>query len=252
MCKRLLQNVLLTVLIIGVWYIAAMCTNPIFIPKPQDVFNDFIQMIISKQLFVALKYSFFRITFATMLSAIIAIPIGLLIYNFKIANTFLYPIVKVMRFIPVTAFYPLLMMWFGIEEEMKIVFLFIATFVYMMPSVILTLEEIKQDVIDTALTIGMNKFQIITQVQIPASMPSLMNSFVMMYGIGWTYVAVAETINAKYGLGYIIQQASSRGKTDLVFMAIISIIIVSILFDTLTKLLIKKIFKWRYINDNIE
>lgn len=252
MCKRLLQNVLLIVLIIGVWYIAAMYTNSIFIPKPQDVFNDFIQMIISKQLFVALKYSFLRITFATMLSAIIAIPIGLLIYNFKIANTFLYPIVKVMRFIPVTAFYPLLMMWFGIEEEMKIVFLFIATFVYMMPSVILTLEEIKQDIIDTALTIGMNKFQIITQVQIPASMPSLMNSFVMMYGIGWTYVAVAETINAKYGLGYIIQQASSRGKTDLVFMAIISIIIVSILFDTLTKLLIKKIFKWRYINDNIE
>lgn len=252
MCKRLLQNILLIVLIIGVWYIAAMYTNPIFIPKPQDVFNDFVQMIISKQLFVALKYSFLRITFATMLSAIISIPIGLLIYNFKIVNTFLYPIVKVIRFIPVTAFYPLLMMWFGIEEEMKIVFLFIATFVYMMPSVILTLEEIKQDVIDTALTIGMNKFQIITQVQIPASMPSLMNSFVMMYGIGWTYVAVAETINAKYGLGYIIQQASSRGKTDLVFMAIISIIIVSILFDTLTKLLIKKIFKWRYINDNIE
>ena len=120
----------------------------------------------------------------------------------------------------------------------------------MMPSVILSLEEIKQDIIDTALTIGMNKFQIITQVQVPASLPSLASSFIMMYVIGWTYVAVAETINAKYGLGYIIQQSSSRGKTDLVFMAIISIVIISVVFDTLTKMLMKKIFKWRYINDS--
>ena len=157
-----------------------------------------------------------------------------------------------MRYIPVTAFYPLLIMWFGIDELMKIVFLFIATFVYMMPSVILCLDEISSDLIDTGLTIGMSKFQIITKVQIPAILPSLMNSFIMMYGIGWTYIAITETINAKYGLGFIIQQSSSRGRTDLVFMAIIMIMIISVLFDNLTKKLVKRIFKWRYLNDCTE
>ena len=132
---------------------------------------------------------------------------------------------------------------------MKIVFLFIATFVYMMPSVILCLEEVSNDLIDTGLTIGMGKLQTIWRIQIPASLPSVLNSFIMMYGIGFTYISVAETINAKYGLGFIIQQSSSRGRTDLVFMAIIVIMVISVVFDFTSKWLVRHIFKWRYIND---
>lgn len=174
-------------------------------------------MLKNGQLFIAIKYSFMRITIATFLSGIISFPIALLIYNSKIANDFVSPIISIMRYIPVTAFYPLLIMWFGIDEIMKIVFLFIATFVYMMPSVILCLDEINTDLIDTGITIGMSKLQTIIMIQIPAILPSLLNSFIMMYGIGWTYIAVTETINAKYGLGFIIQQSSSRGKNGFSF-----------------------------------
>ena len=122
-------------------------------------------------------------------------------------------------------------------------------FVYMMPSVVLCLEEVSQDLIETGLTMGMNKLQTIFRIQIPASLPSVLNSFIMMYGIGFTYIAVTETINAKYGLGYIIQQSSSRGRTDLVFMAIIVIMVISVLFDFSAKKLVKHVFKWRYVND---
>lgn len=230
----------------------AQNVNPLFVPDPKVVFKNLIEMIKNGQLFIAIRYSFLRITIATFLSGLIAFPIALLVYNSKIANDIISPVISIMRYIPVTAFYPLLIMWFGIDELMKIVFLFIATFVYMMPSVILCLDEINSDLIDTGLTIGMNKLQIITKVQIPAILPSLMNSFIMMYGIGWTYIAITETINAKYGLGFIIQQSSSRGRTDLVFMAIIMIINISVLFDNLTKKLVKKIFKWRYLNDCAE
>lgn len=230
----------------------AQNVNPLFVPDPKVVFTNLIEMIKSGQLFMAIRYSFLRITIATFLSGVIAFPIALLVYNSKIANDIISPVINIMRYIPVTAFYPLLIMWFGIDELMKIAFLFIATFVYMMPSVILCLDEINSDLIDTGLTIGMNKLQIITKVQIPAILPSLMNNFIMMYGIGWTYIAITETINAKYGLGFIIQQSSSRGRTDLVFMAIIMIMIISVLFDNLTKKLVKKIFKWRYLNDCTE
>lgn len=239
----------LLIFLIVIWGVIAAQTNPIFIPSPSKVLEAFIEVIQTGQLFKALQYSFLRITIATFISALIAIPIGILTYNVRIVRDFLYPIISAMRYIPVTAFYPLLIMWFGIDEVMKIAFLFIATFVYMMPSVMLALDEVNQDLIDTGLTIGMSKMQTITKIQIPATLPSLMNSFIMMYGIGWTYIAVAETVNAQYGLGFIIQQSSSRGKTDLVFMAIITIIIVSVIFDTLSTLLVKKIFKWRYLDD---
>lgn len=245
-CKRI-------ILILGLlllWNIAANYANPVFVPSPSKVWNDFSITLKSGMLGKATFYSFFRITIATFLSAIIAIPVGILIHNSKIAREFLYPIVSAMRFIPVTAFYPLLIMWFGIDEMMKIVFLFIATFVYMMPSTILALEEVNDNLIDTGYTMGMNKFQVIYRIQIPASLPSLMNSFIMMYGIGWTYIAVTETVNAKFGLGYIIQQSSSRGRTDMVFMTIITIIIISVVFDKVANKLVRYSFAWRYLNND--
>jgi len=250
--KNIFKRLVLLLSVIIIWSLCSKNVNPLFIPDPKVVFINLIGMVKSGQLFMAIKYSFLRITTATFLSGLIAFPIALLVYNSRIANDIISPVISIMRYIPVTAFYPLLIMWFGIDDLMKIVFLFIATFVYMMPSVILCLEEINSDLIDTGLTIGMNKIQIITKVQIPAILPSLMNSYIMMYGIGWTYIAVTETINAKYGLGYIIQQSSSRGRTDLVFMAIIIIMMISVLFDSATKKLVKKMFKWRYLDDCTE
>lgn len=250
--KVFIKRFALFVLIIVSWHICACNANPLFVPKPTIVFSNVKQLVENGQLFIAIQYSFLRITIATVLSGLIAFPVAILIYNSKIAADILNPIISIMRYIPVTAFYPLLIMWFGIDELMKIIFLFIATFVYMMPSVILCLEEINEDLIDTGLTIGMNKFQTIYRIQIPAIMPSLLNSFVMMYGIGWTYIAVAETINAKYGLGYTIQQSSSRGRTDMVFMAIIVITVIAVLFDSICKKLIRAGFRWRYLNDSVE
>lgn len=248
-----LKKIILIFVLFYIWKIASTYVNPVFIPSPELVISDFIQTMKSGMLMKALKYSFIRITVATLISATIAIPIGILAHNFKIAKDFLYPVINAMRFIPITAFYPLIIMWFGIEETMKIVFLFLATFVYMMPSTVLALDEVSPNLLDTAYTLGMNKIQAIVRVQIPAVLPSLMNSFIMMYGIGWTYIAVAESVNGKFGLGYTLQQSSSRGRTDLVFMSIIAIILVSVLFDFIASKVVRKIFSWRYLtNDSVE
>lgn len=247
--KKYLYTVLTFIAIIVIWYKVSLTSNPLFVPNPVNVFEDFIVLLSDGKIFIHFWYTFKRIMIATCLSGIIALPLGLFIYNSKIAKATVYPVVMLLRYVPVTAFYPLLIMWVGIGEEMKIAFLFIATFVYMLPSVVLSLEEINQEVIETGLTIGMNKLQIITRIQFPSTLPSILNGFVMMIGIGWTYCAVVETINAKYGLGYIIHQSTARGKTDLVFMSIIVIMIISFVLDNLCKAIIRHIFKWRYLNE---
>jgi len=247
--KKHLYTVLTFMVILVIWYNASLIANPLFIPNPLAVWNDFKILVSDGSIFIHLIYTFRRIMVATCLSGLVALPLGLLVRNFKIAKATIYPVIMLLRYIPVTAFYPLLIMWVGIEEEMKVAFLFIACFVYMLPSVVLALDEVNDQLIDTGLTIGMSKLQTITRIQLPSTLPSIMNSFVMMVGIGWTYCAVVETINAKYGLGYVIHQATARGKTDLVFMAIIAIMIVSFVFDNTCKFLIHKVFKWRYVND---
>ena len=248
-----MKNKLITlstfVVVFIVWYIASLNANPLFIPNPLKVLDDIKTMLLSGKLQIDIIYTFRRILLSSCLAGAIALPLGLLIYNFKFVRYTINPIINLMRYVPITAFYPLLIMWLGIEEEMKIAFLFIAAFVYMMPSVVISLEEINQDLIDTGYTIGMNKLQTIFHIQLPAMLPSILNSFIMCFGIGFTYSAVVESVNAKWGLGFLIQQSSSRGKTDLVFVGILSIMFISFIFDNVAKWLVKKIFKWRYVTE---
>ena len=231
------------------WYVASLKANPLFIPSPITVLENIKVLVLNGQLQTAALYTFRRILIASSLAGIVALPLGLLIYNFNFFKYTINPLMSLLRFIPITAFYPLLIMWFGIEEQMKITFLFIATFVYMMPSVLLSLEEINTDLLDTGYTIGMNKLQAIWYIQLPSMLPSILNSFIMCFGIGFTYCAVVESINAGAGLGYMIQQSSARGKTDLVFVGILSIMVISYIFDNTAKWLVKKIFKWRYVEE---
>lgn len=247
--KKIFTTIGTFVVVVIIWFFAFKKVNPLFIPDPVKVLDDFIQMMKDGSLLINLWYTFRRIIIASTLSGGIAIIIGLIIHNIPFAKSSIGMLINLLRYVPVTAFYPLLIMWTGIGEKMKISFLFIASFVYMMPTVVLALEETPLEVIETGRTMGMSRFQIITMIEIPSSLPSILNSFVMMIGIGWTYCAVVETINAKYGIGYIIQQSSSRGKTDLVFMGIIVIMACSFIIDSILKFLIKKIFIWRYIDE---
>lgn len=240
------------IILILLWYVGSTMTTPLFVPSPMAVWEALLGLIESDQLWTGLLYSFNRISTATFLSMAIAIPLALLICSCKTLNEMISPVISAMRYIPVTAFSPLLILWFGIDEEMKISFLFLATFVYVLPSTVLCLQEVPQDLIDTGKSIGMRSHEIISEILLPAALPSIMNSFLMMYGIGWTYVAVIEAVNAKYGLGYIINQGAARGKTAVVFASILTIIVFSYLFDRIGNILIRKIFRWRYLNDNLE
>lgn len=232
------------------WQIGSMMTTPLFIPSPISVLESLTDLYNTGQLIPGLIYSFTRISAATLLSVAVAVPMALLTCSSNTLNEVVSPVVSAMRYIPVTAFSPLLILWFGIGETMKVSFLFIATFVYVLPSTVNCLQEVPQDLIDTGKSIGMKKREIIFEILLPAALPSIMNSILMMYGIGWTYVAVVEETNAIKGLGFIINVGSARGKTAVVFASILVIILVSCIFDKIGSELIKRVFRWRYVDDD--
>lgn len=245
-----MKKILGVIILVLLWQVGSAMTNPLFVPSPVSVWEALIGLVETDQLIPGLIYSFTRISISALLAIVVAIPMALLLCSFKTLDEMISPIVSAMRYIPVTAFSPLLILWFGIDEEMKISFLFLATFVYVLPTTVLCLEDVPQDLIDTGKSIGMKSYEIISEILLPAALPSIMSSVLMMYGIGWTYIAVIEAVNAKYGLGFIINTAAARGKTSVVFAAIITIIVFSYVFDKLGNALIRKVFKWRYINDD--
>lgn len=244
--KDWIYRVILLILLAIIWDIGAALTSPIFVPQKGAVFREFFLLIQNGTMLKAFRYSLVRITVAAALSAGISIPFGCLMKICHPLQKLLYPAIRAMRFLPVTAFYPLLTMWFGIGEKMKIAFLFVASFVFMLPSVLIAMDDVSDDVIEAASIDGAGKFSTVTRIVFPIAAPSICQSFATMYAIGWTYIAVAETVNAKYGIGYLIYTSSARGRTSLVFVGILAIVIFSILFDWITNICIKKIFKWKF------
>lgn len=249
---RFLRSVVLVLCFLAIWQVASTLTKPMFIPAPMSVWRALIDLSETGQLWYGLLYSFLRITSASMISMLVAIPLSLLIYGIRPVKETIMPIVSFLRYIPVTAFSPLLILWCGIGEKMKISFLFIATFVYLLPSVLLSFDEVPSDLMDTGRTIGMTGREAILEILLPASLPSICSTFLMMYGIGWTYCAVVEATNARFGLGFIINVSSARGRTSVVFAAIIVIMMFSFLFDKAGKFIIRKIFAWRFCDDSVE
>ena len=187
-----------------------------------------------------------RIVVATLISVSISIPLGLLSKSFRLVKEIVTPFTNFMRYIPVTTFYPLLIVWLGIDEEMRIAFLFVATFFVFFPSVMLTLENINKNLIEKALTSGANKWKMMIHVYIPAAAPLLCKSFLSMFSVGFTYMIIAETVNPRYGLGYLMLIGSARGRTNIVFAAILVTILTGAIIDIAGNFIIKKVFRWHF------
>ena len=130
-------NTLLTIaLIIATWVLLSIFgdINPLFLPKIDRVLATATDLIANGQLWNSLLYSFTRITVSSFISCGISIVLGLMVINSKFMSELITPFTNFMRFIPVTVFYPLLIMWLGIDEPMKIAFLFAATFFFYFPT----------------------------------------------------------------------------------------------------------------------
>lgn len=178
--KNCIRGAVLLACFIAVWYVASCFTQPLFIPAPATVWEAIVGLAETGQLQKGLAYSFLRITGASALSMLVAIPLSLLIYGVKPIKETIMPVVSFLRYVPVTAFSPLLILWFGIGEQMKISFLFIATFVYLLPSILLCFNDVPQDLMDTGKTIGMTSWETIKEILLPASLPSIFSTFLII------------------------------------------------------------------------
>lgn len=244
--KKILKNFIFLFVIFALWISFSGKVNPLFLPNINDVISDFNTLTNNGMLINSIFKSFWRITVATTISCAISIPLALFIYNFKILDEVLTPFSNILRYVPVTAFGPLLILWLGIGENMKITFLFCATFFYFLPSMVLNVKEVDNRLVETGLTMGMSRLQVLFRIVFPYTLPGICQSILMMYGIGWSYIVVAEATNAVSGLGYMINIGSARGRTDMVFMSIITIMAISFVVDTLGKKLINRLFAWKF------
>ncbi len=216
-----------------------------FLPAPDEVIKSLFYLIFEKDLLQAVGVSALRIAKAFGLSLAVALPLGIAMGSFELINRIFDPIIAPMRYLPITAFIPLLILWFGIDEAQKVAFLFLGTVVFLLPAVVDAIRAVPEELIQTAFTLGATKAQVIRTVLIPAALPQIFDGFRVMNAIAWTYIILAEIVNAQSGIGYILQLAGQHNKPEWSFAGILVVGIIGILTDVLIRLGNRVLFPWR-------
>lgn len=220
--------------------------RPAFLPSPVRVLQATLHLLLNeKTLLPAIWASFARIALAFLAATAVALPLGVLMGAFEPVNRLMEPVMAPLRYLPISAFIPLLILWLGIGEAQKVAFLFLGVFVYLLPVVVTAIRAVPEEQVQTALTLGASRWQVIRTVLLPAAMPDIFDSFRVMNAIAWTYVILAEFVNAREGLGYMIQLAGSHLHTDEVFSGVIVIGVIGLLTDWVIRLMNKLLFRWK-------
>ena len=218
---------------------------PDFLPSPTDVVKGILQLFIEHDLWGAILISSRRIGIAFLLASALALPLGVLMGAFEAINRVFEPIVAPLRYMPISAFIPLLILWFGIYEKQKIAFLFLGVFVYLLPVVVTAVRAVPEELVQTALTLGASKMQVIRTVLVPAALPEICDSFRVMNAISWTYVILAEAVNPEHGLGYMVELARTHQKASWSFAGLFVIGGIGLITDSAIRLFWNVAFRWK-------
>jgi NitT/TauT family transport system permease protein len=151
------------------------------------------------------------------------VPLGILAGAYRVFDAFTGPLSLFARNIPVAVLIPLTILWFGIDESQKTMFIFIATAPFVFFDAARAVIGVHDRYVETAQTLGASQRQVVSKVLIALALPDIFASLRNLFGLAFGYIMLAELVNAQYGLGYLLMTSQRRGLTEHIFAILILI-----------------------------
>ncbi len=191
-----------------------------------------------------LKVSFRRVCIAFLLAALVGVPLGLFIGAYHWFESILQPVTEFIRYVPVPALVPLLIVVFGIDEAPKLMLIFIGT---VFQIILMTSDEVRRvpmDLVHLCYTLGGKSSEVVFKVMLPAALPGIFDALRLCNGWAWTWLIVAELVAANEGMGFRIVRFQRYLDTDKLFFYLIILGLIGLLLDLLFRLLNRSLFRW--------
>jgi NitT/TauT family transport system permease protein len=218
------------------WLVAALgLVRPQFLPSPPAVVSAWWGLMHNAGYAYDIGISIARVWIAFLASAVVAIPLGILMSSYRGVGAFTEPLVDFVRYLPVPALVPLTLIWLGIGEGSKIALLWIGTFFQLVLLIADDARRVPREFIETGLTLGAGDRALMKDVLLPAMLPNMVDSLRITLGWCWTYLLVAEIVASSSGIGYELWTARRYGKTPEVFAGILTIGVIGLVSDQLIR-----------------
>jgi NitT/TauT family transport system permease protein len=227
------------------WVVTARgWVGPIFLPSPAAVWQEFLAQLRNGTLALDVQASVYRITVGWLLSTLFALPIGILMGNFRFFEGLFEPFIDLVRYMPAVAFVPLTILWAGVDDGQKFIILFIGTFFQQVLMVMDNVKTVPYEMIQVSYTFGLSKWEVLRKVVLPAALPGIWDTLRITLGWAWTYLVVAELVAANVGLGYRIMRAQRFLQTDTIILGILVIGLLGLVTDYAFKFSYRALFRW--------
>src|SRR6476646_7419954 len=215
-----------------------------FLADPLTMLGDGRMLIVQYGFAADIGVTIWRVVGGFILAALVAVPIGVLMGAYKPIEAFFEPFVSFARYLPASAFIPLLILWAGIGELQKLLVIFIGSFFQIVLMVAVTVGSTRRDLVEAAYTLGANASGIVRRVLLPNAAPAIAETLRLVLGWAWTYVIVAELIGASSGIGHMITDSQALLNTGQIIFGIILIGLIGLVSDLLFKRANRALFPW--------
>lgn len=240
------------IVLIALWSILVRWSGTRLIPPPADVvimmwdfaFGGIYDDAFSASLPIHLWVSLQRVYGGFLLAAAVAVPLGIMLGRFALLRDMLDPMLSLLRPVPVTAWLPLSMIFFGLGPRSAIFLVFLGAFFPILLNTVFGVKSVDAKLFEAASMLGCRGSQMFRSVVLPAAIPSIFNGLRLGHGFAWILIVVGEMTGVPEGLGAVIMDGRTLSRTDLVITGMIIIGLTGYLSDRLIVLLNNHLLRW--------
>ncbi len=217
----------------------------IFLADPITMVEDGWRLLTQFGFGLDILITIWRVVGGFILAVIVAVPLGIAMGAYKPVEAFFEPFVSFARYLPASAFVPLLILWAGLGETQKLLVIFIGSVFQIVLMVAVVVGNTRRDLVEAAYTLGSGDRSVVRRVLIPMNAPEIAEILRLVLGWAWTYVIVAELIGSSAGIGHMIIDSQALMATGQIIFGIIVIGVIGLVSDFAFKQVNRRLFPWR-------
>ncbi|MCC7425291.1 MAG: ABC transporter permease [Alphaproteobacteria bacterium] len=231
--------------LLAILNVAQKFVNPVFFPGSLKVAASAWEMALTGELAQHLGASLSRVVFGFSIAAVIGVPLGTVAGRNRWISGLLDPIISVLRPIPPIALLPIMVVWLGIGDTSKIIFIAYAAFFQIFLTTYNGVQSVEPLFLRAAQTLGASRWRIFRKVVLPAAMPHIVTGIRLGFSVSFFVIVAAEFIGASAGLGFLIFESRVYFEVDKMMVAAVTIGALGFAFDFTMKRIERRLFRWR-------
>ncbi|GAA2626915.1 ABC transporter permease [Paractinoplanes durhamensis] len=245
--RRRWRRLVSPVVILALWEAAAQAglISAEKLPAPSVVLRTGWRLAADGTLGHHLFDSLTRAALGLLIGGSLALVLGSLAGLLRVGDDAIDPPVQIARMLPHLALVPLLIIWVGIGESMKITLVALGAFFPLYFNVYAGIRDIDERLVELARTYGLGTWARLRHVVLPGAMPSLFLGLRLAIGAAWLSLVVGEQTNTQNGIGFLMMEAREFSQTDVVLLGLFIYGALGLLSDVLLRVAERRVLSWR-------